>query len=89
MTHLETLTTIHEAASPQPWKVTDAPADYIAGQVKGIVGIELPIRSIEGKWKVSQNRNRADRNGVAEGLDALGTKGGAAMSVLVAEAREQ
>ena len=85
LTHLETLTTIHEAASPKPWKITDAPSNYIAGQIKGIVGIEIPIRTLEGKWKVSQNRSKADRSGVAEGLMALGTEDATAMSGLVAE----
>jgi len=85
LTHLETLTNIHEATSPKPWKITDAPADYIAGQAKGIIGIELPIRSIEGKWKVSQNRNQADRKGVVEGLADLGTPEALAMKTLVLE----
>jgi transcriptional regulator len=87
LTHLETLTTIHEAASLKPWKLTDAPAGYIAGQAKGIVGIELPIRSIEGKWKVSQNRNAADRDGVVRGLDDLATPEAAAMSALIPGAK--
>jgi len=82
-THLETLTNIHEAASPKPWKITDAPADYIAGQARGIIGIELPIRTLEGKWKVSQNRTLADRTGVAQGLSDLGTPEALAMKTLV------
>lgn len=85
LTHLETLTNLHEAASPRPWKITDAPAEYIAGQARGIVGIELPIRSLEGKWKVSQNRTRADRTGVAEGLAELDTPEALAMKALVLE----
>lgn len=82
-THLESLTTIHEAASAKPWKMTDAPADYIAGQAKGILGIELPVLSIEGKWKVSQNRSKVDRTGVADGLSELGTPDALAMKALV------
>lgn len=70
--HVESLTTIHEAASPEPWAVSDAPADYIASIIKGIVGLEMRITRLEGKWKVSQNRSENDRRGVVEGLDTLG-----------------
>ena len=49
--------------------MTDAPDTYIASQLKGIVGLEIDIAEITGKWKVSQNRPEADRRGVAEGLD--------------------
>src|SRR5580692_4341589 len=63
------LTDVHEAAtSPAPWKVTDAPPDYIQAMLRAIVGIELPIRRLEGKWKVSQNKTEKDREGVVEGL---------------------
>lgn len=65
------LTNAQEAAQPEPWSVRDAPEDYIAAQLKGIVGIEIPISRIEGKWKVSQNRSDADRRGVAAGLRRL------------------
>lgn len=62
------LTDSREAARPAPWAVEDAPADFVAGQVKGIVGLEIPIRRIEGKWKTSQNRPAADQAGVVAGL---------------------
>lgn len=62
------LTDRHEAGKPHPWAVSDAPESYVQSQLRGIVGIEIPITSIEGKWKVSQNRPEADRRGVAEGL---------------------
>jgi transcriptional regulator len=62
------MTDVQEAAQPEPWTVTDAPAPFVAAQLKGIVGIEIEITRIEGKWKVSQNRSEADRQGVAEGL---------------------
>ena len=62
------LTVSREAAQAEPWAVEDAPADYIAAQIKGIAGLEIPIARIEGKWKVSQNRSGADRAGVAAGL---------------------
>jgi len=65
------LTDVHESVFPEPWKVEDAPADYIAGQLKGIVGIEMPIARLEGKWKVSQNRPAQDRQGVVAGLQGM------------------
>jgi transcriptional regulator len=83
LNHLNTLTTIHESASPKPWHVTDAPSDYIESMLKGIVGLELAIERIEGKWKVSQNRSESDRIGVAEGLEQLDTPESLAMKALV------
>ncbi|MBN9018098.1 MAG: FMN-binding negative transcriptional regulator [Rhizobiales bacterium] len=62
------LTLSQEAGRDHPWGVEDAPADFLAGQIKGIVGLEIPIARIEGKWKVSQNRSVADRQGVIDGL---------------------
>ena len=66
------LTDQHERGRPRPWRVTDAPADYLDGMLEGIVGVELTITRLEGKWKVSQNRSGADRRGVAEGLEREG-----------------
>ncbi len=86
LAHLNSLTNTHEAASPMPWRVSDAPAEFIATLLKGIVGFELPIRKLEGKWKVSQNRNEADRQGAVEGLTRLGTKEGRDMAGLISEA---
>ncbi len=65
---VERLTARHERERPHPWKVSDAPPDYVDGMLKGIVGVELAITRIEGKWKASQNRTDADRLGVAAGL---------------------
>jgi transcriptional regulator len=62
------MTDVQENARPEPWNVSDAPAPFVAAQLKGIIGIEIEITRIEGKWKVSQNRSEADRLGVAEGL---------------------
>ncbi len=62
------LTDRHEGGRVAPWKVTDAPADFIERQLNGIVGIEVPVRRLEGKWKVSQNRGASDRAGVVTGL---------------------
>jgi transcriptional regulator len=64
------LTDRHEAGRAQPWKVADAPADYIDGMLKAIVGFALPIQRLEGKRKLSQNRSSADMAGVREGLAA-------------------
>jgi len=70
--HVTMLTRQQEGARAEPWDVHDAPEDYIESQLKGIVGIEVRIRQIEGKWKVSQNRPVPDRVGVSEGLTAEG-----------------
>lgn len=65
---VETLTRRFEAGFEHPWEVTDAPEDFIARQIKGIVGVRLHIESIEGKAKLSQNRAAADQEGVVAGL---------------------
>ena len=64
------LTDRHEGTRAQPWKVSDAPADYIDGMLKAIVGFALPIQRLEGKRKLGQNRSPADYAGVREGLGA-------------------
>jgi transcriptional regulator len=66
------LTTRHEAVLPQPWAVDDAPSDYVQTMLGQIVGIEIAIASITGKWKVSQNQPARNRAGAIEGLCALG-----------------
>jgi transcriptional regulator len=69
------LTDRHEATRRAPWAVTDAPADFVATMLGAIVGIEIVLSSLTGKWKVSQNRSSADRAGVGQGLvaDSAGT----------------
>lgn len=67
---LHALTSGREATREHPWAVTDAPADYIEAQKKAIVGLELPIASIEGKWKVSQNQPEANRRSVVAAFSA-------------------
>jgi transcriptional regulator len=62
------LTEKFEAAQPTPWAVTDAPASYIDGMLRAIVGLELRITRVDAKAKLSQNRSEADRQGVVEGL---------------------
>lgn len=65
---LDELTEHQEQDRAAPWAVDDAPARFVAGQIKGIVGLTIPIDRIDGKWKVSQNRSASDRAGVAAGL---------------------
>jgi transcriptional regulator len=77
------LTETHEAPRSQPWAVSDAPADYVRGMVKGIVGFELPIARLEGKWKMSQNRPAEDRTGVVDGLRREGGPEEAAIAEIV------
>jgi transcriptional regulator len=64
------LTDKHEQKFDQPWKNSDAPDDYIQSTLKGIVGFEIQIEKLEGKWKMSRDKSDADRRGVIEGLSA-------------------
>jgi transcriptional regulator len=65
---LERLTAQHESGRAEPWRVGDLPANNLARRLDAIVGIELPIRRIEGKWKASQKEAPCDRLGIAAGL---------------------
>jgi transcriptional regulator len=69
---VDRLTRAHEAPRPEPWAVDDAPPDFVAAQLKGIVGLRLRIERVVAKKKMSQNRGEADRAGVAAGLAADG-----------------
>jgi transcriptional regulator len=64
------LVTRHEAGRPMPWSIDDAPEDYLAAQLRAIVGLELRITRLEGKRKLSQNRSEDDVLGTIAGLDA-------------------
>ncbi|HTC83931.1 MAG TPA: FMN-binding negative transcriptional regulator [Rhizomicrobium sp.] len=66
--HVGQLSAAHEAGREVPWMISDAPASYIDGMVRAIVGFELSIETLEGKWKLSQNRDEADHAGAREGL---------------------
>jgi transcriptional regulator len=79
---IDDLTAAREGGRPAPWAVADAPEPFVAAQLRGIVGVEVALTALTGKWKVSQNRPEADRAGVAAGL---GAEGDAAMARLVAE----
>jgi transcriptional regulator len=81
--HLEKLTAMHEASAATPWTIDDAPEEYIASQIKGIVGVEMEIARLEGKWKLSQNRPERDRCGVRDGLGRLGAEPSASMRALM------
>jgi transcriptional regulator len=66
---IDALTAAQEGRRAAPWSVSDAPDDFVAAQMRAIVGIEIEIADLKGKWKASQNRNEADRAGVVEGLE--------------------
>jgi transcriptional regulator len=83
---VERLTDRHEAGRPGPWKVSDAPADYVENMVGAIIGLELPIARLVGKWKVSQNRPAVDRDGVVSALGEMDDQDARAMSALVKKA---
>ncbi len=78
------LTNRHEADFAVPWQVADAPDDYIESMLAAIVGLEIPITRLIGKWKVSQNRPPADREGVERALQARGDADALAMAEAVA-----
>ncbi len=69
---LDEMTHFHEQERAPKWAVDDAPSAYIETQMKAIVGIEIPVTRIEGKWKMSQNRGEADRLGVIDGMRSPG-----------------
>jgi transcriptional regulator len=77
------LTDTHEAAFAKRWQVGDAPADYVQQMLRAIVGIEVELTSLQGKWKVSQNRTAGDRAGVAAGLGSMVNDDARAMARLV------
>ena len=79
---LTALTAQHEGARPDVWSIDDAPAPFIEMQKRAIIGIEMEITDIAGKWKVSQNRTLPDRAGVAAGLQEDGNH---EMAALVAK----
>jgi transcriptional regulator len=81
--HLETLTDHHETNFLKPWAVSDAPGEFIEETVKAIVGIEIVITKLSGKWKVSQNQPEQNRAGVIEGLGSCGHRDALDMAALV------
>lgn len=81
---LERLSNGHEANRPHPWRIADAPAEYIEKLLRAIVGIEIPLSRLVGKWKVSQNQPEVNRAGVERGLREQGGDVALAMADAVA-----
>jgi transcriptional regulator len=82
--HLNELTDEHESRERHPWRVSDAPDDFVEQMIGQVVGIEMPIASIAGKWKISQNRPVEDQQGVVAGLRARGDEDALAIGDLIA-----
>jgi len=82
---VEALTAWQEASIPQPWSVADAPAEFVEAMLRQIVGIEIAITRLYGKWKVSQNQPARNRAGVLDALADRGDADASAMSVLIRE----
>jgi transcriptional regulator len=80
---LERLTARHEAGRANPWKVSDAPREYIDRMLKAIVGIEIPVERLEGKWKLAQDESLVDQAGIAAGLAS--SDGSASLARLMRE----
>jgi transcriptional regulator len=83
LAHVTELTRVHESAEEKPWAVGDAPREFIDKMLAAIVGIEIPIEVLEGKWKVNQNREPQDQRGAAAGLERRGTPESTEMAGLV------
>ena len=81
--HLGDLVEQQEGGRDNSWAIEDAPDDYIAGMIKGIVGFEVAIDRLEGKCKFSQNRDETDRSGVINGLKSEGTRYSTEMADLI------
>ncbi|MCZ7566424.1 MAG: FMN-binding negative transcriptional regulator [Burkholderiales bacterium] len=86
---VERLTARHESDRSAPWQVTDAPPDYVDQLLRAIVGLELVVTELTGKWKASQNRPARDRAGVVEDLSRRGDDSAAAMARLVQAAADE
>ena len=82
---VERLTNRFEAGRAEPWQVSDAPAGFIDTQLRAIVGIEIPISRLHGKWKLSQNRSAMDHAGVVAALSASADPAATAVARLMVE----
>jgi len=85
--HLERLTAQMESGREHPWRVADAPEDYIGKLAQALVGIEIPIARLQGKWKLSQNQPAENREGVERGLRSVGTDNARAVADALAARR--
>lgn len=81
--HLRELTDANEAAFETPWRIDDAPPPFLAALASSIAGFEIAIASVEGKFKLSQNRPEADREGVIHGLEAMGSRSSLTLAELM------
>lgn len=82
---IRALTALQEAGQPVPWTIDDAPADFISAMLKAIVGIEIDISRIEGKWKLSQNRSLGDQWSLVEALRGSSQESARAMASLIGD----
>lgn len=80
LAHVELLTQQHESKQQVQWKVNDAPDDYIERLLGAIVGVEIPIQTLTGKWKISQNRPELDKKCIINGLENNGDEQSLAMA---------
>lgn len=85
---LESLTTQHEASFDKPWAVSDAPVEFTNKMINAIVGIEILITKLTGKWKVSQNQPASNQAGVVSGLESLGKLEATELAALVEKAQQ-
>jgi transcriptional regulator len=81
--HLTKFTGKLESSLPNPWSVSDAPSDFIENLLPYLIGFEMTIEMLEGKWKLSQNRSVTDRESVARGLQTVGTAHALAMAEII------
>ena len=86
--HVQRLTRRQESSRGQPWQVAGQPDDFIASMLKAIVGVEIPIQRLQGKWKMSQNRPQADRLGAIDGLSASGSPAEQAVAAIMLDLNE-
>lgn len=73
--HLEELTNVNERTRPAPWQVDDAPQGYLEAMKRGIVGLRLTVKRLEGAWKLNQHKSESDWKGTAEGVEQSGEAG--------------
>lgn len=83
------LTDRHEATFARPWRVSDAPETFLDAMLRGIVGVEIEITRLEGKWKLGQNRPDADQDGMIAGLEARGDAASVALAEVMRARRNE
>lgn len=88
LTHLTTLTDHNEKKRNEPWKVSDAPDEFITRQFRGIIGIEIEITDLQGTWKVSQNKTAKDNQGVIDGLIESSSEAASSMAKNVSQRKK-